>query len=231
MKSLSLLFIAIFICSCAENIERTITLNVNNSVQIPVEYVKVTVTVTERGEHPAAVELAGYESLSGVVNLLRESGFGEDDVKINAGAVSASRVRETPYQFQSTLFFDMYDLDKIDTIRRAVIGEGGTAFLVSSYGNRDEESIYDEAYRSAIESARERADRLLSGEPLQAGNVLNLRENIRENVPHAPRDDDIEWVEINISAGLSIGSVEPMFKKEYYTKAVQFSVEFELINN
>jgi|GEM_PF-1312916 len=229
MKSLSLLFIAIFICSCAENIERTITLNVNNSVQIPVEYVKVTVTVTERGEHPAAVELAGYESLSGVVNLLRESGFGEDDVEINAGAVSASRVRETPYQFQSTLFFDMYDLDKIDTIRRAVIGEGGTAFLVSSYGNRDEESIYDEAYRSAIESARERANRLLSGEPLQAGNVLNLRENIRENVFVTSSAQMDETIELNLSANLSF--VEPMFNKEYYTKAVQFSVEFELINH
>jgi uncharacterized protein YggE len=231
MKSLSLLFIAIFICSCTENIERTITLNVNNSVQIPVEYVKITVTVTERGEDPAAVELAGYESLSGVVNLLREIGFGEDDVEITAGAVSATRVRDTPYQFQSTLLFDIYDLDKIDSIRRAVIGEGGTAFRVSSYGNRDEESIYDEAYRNAIESARERADRLLSSEPLHAGNVLKLRENIRENVlvtASAPMD---EAIELNLSASLGLGSVEPMFNKEYYTKAVQFSVEFELINN
>ncbi|TVR25818.1 MAG: hypothetical protein EA390_15225 [Balneolaceae bacterium] len=71
----------------------------------------------------------------------------------------------------------------------------------------------------------------MSGEPLQAGNVLNLRENIRENVlltSSAPMD---ETIELNLSASLGLGSVEPMFNKEYYTKAVQFSVEFELINN
>lgn len=40
-----------------------------------------------------------------------------------------------------------------------------------------------------------------------------------------------ETIELNLSASLGLGSVEPMFNKEYYTKAVQFSVEFELINN
>ena len=139
--------------------------------------------VSEHGSEPSTVEVNGYESLSQVVNLLHENGIPKDDIEIEAGQLESTPYRRNDrYEFNSTLRFDLADLDKIDTFRRAVVEAGGTSFRISGYGNRDEDSIYDNAYRDAINTAKIRAEKLLYNQPVRIGKVLNLHENIQETI-------------------------------------------------
>jgi len=214
--------------SCTTDQSQTIKLNVSNTVQIPIEFVTITVMVSEFGSDPSIVELSGYENLAKVVNLLRETGVDDDDLEIEAGQLTHSPYRgDDPFEFRTSIIFDLFDLDKIDTFRRAIVGAGGTSFRISSYGNKDEETIYDDAYRNAINIAKERAEKLLSNQSVKVGNIKNLHENIRETVEiiaTAQTDYFAVYEEFDMQ------SVEPMFSKKFYTKNIQFNVEFELIH-
>lgn len=227
MKKLLLCLLILPFVSCSPNEKQSIKLNVSNTVEIPVEFVTISVTVSESGEDASAVELTGYENVAQVVNLLKENGIHEDYIEIDAGEISTVYYRsEEPFEFNSSLSFDLPDLDKIDTFRRAIIGAGGTSFRIRSYGNQDEESIYDDAYRNSINVAKERAERLLSNQNVEVGNILNIHENIQERVEMAMSvEHDLSEV---VVTGYSMEEVDPLFNKKYYTKQIRFNVEFEL---
>jgi len=224
-----LILIALFIgmISCTATEERSIKLNVNHTVQIPVEYVTATVMITEYGSDPKEVELMGYEKLSSVVNLLERNGLEEDDLEIEPGQISAAyHRREDPYQFNSIVTFDIRDTDNIDTFRRAIIGVGGTSFQISSYGNSDEESIYDEAYRNAINTAKDRAEQLLSNQKESVGKIKTIQEDIRQIAESNASLRNETMMAMNES--FDMDPVDPLFRKEFYTKTIQFYIEFEL---
>lgn len=227
MKRLILFTLLFVMVSCSAENDRSIKLNVNQTVQIPVDFVTVRVTITEYGSDPINVELMGYEKLARVVGLLTDNGLKEDDIEIDAGQLNSVYYRrDDPYEFNSKVTFDILDLDRIDTFRRAIVSVGGTSFEIASYGNTDEDIIYDEAYRNAINTARERAEKLLSNQKENVGRILNLQENIRLNVEAnlASRNDDL----MAMNETIEMESVDPMFRKEFYTRDIQFYIEFEL---
>lgn len=227
MKKLILFTLLMILVSCSAENDRSINLNVNHTVQIPVEFVTVTVTITEYGADPVNVELEGYENLARVVGLLLDNGFQEEDIEIDAGVLRAAYYRQgDPYSFNSKITFDILDPDKIDTFRRAIVGVGGTSFEITAYGNSDEETIYDEAYRNAINNARERAEELLSNQNEKVGRILNLHENIRisSDLDIATRSNDL----MAMNETSEMEPVDPMFRKEFYTRDIQFHIEFEL---
>jgi|AntRauTorckE6833_2_1112554.scaffolds.fasta_scaffold09906_1 uncharacterized protein YggE len=227
MNKLILFALFIGMISCTATEERSIKLNVNHTVQIPIEYVTATVMITEYGSDREEVELRGYENLSRVVNLLESNGLAEDDLEIEPGQISdAYHRREDPYQFNSTVTFDISNTDHIDTFRRAIIGVGGTSFQISSYGNSDEESIYDEAYRSAINTAKDRAEQLLSNQKESVGKIKTIQEDIRQVSESNASFRNETMMAMNES--FDMDPVDPLFRKEFYTKTIQFYIEFEL---
>ncbi len=227
MKKLILYTFLLVMVSCSAENGRSIKLNVNHTVQIPVEFVTVTVMITEYGSDPVNVELMGYENLARVVGLLTENGLNEDDIEIDAGQLNSVYYRrDDPYEFNSKVTFDITDTDRIDSFRRAIVGVGGTSFQVSSYGNTGEDTIYDEAYRNAINTARERAELLLSNQNESIGRILNLQEDIRHTVEPTLESRNNELMAMNETDEME--SVDPMFRKEFYTKVIQFYIEFEL---
>lgn len=214
--------------SCSTENDRSVKLNVNHTVQIPVEFVTVRVTISEYGSDPVNVELMGYENLARVVGLLTENGLHEEDIEIDAGQVTAEYYRQDdPYVFNSRVTFDIKDTDRIDTFRRAIVAVGGTSFEISSFGNSEEETIYDEAYRNAINTARDRAEQLLTNQNEKVGRILNLQEDIRHTVEmdQTSRSDGL----MAMNETNEMEPVDPMFRKEFYTKVIQFYIEFELI--
>lgn len=227
MKKLIVFTLFFTMVSCSVGNDRSVNLNVSQTVQIPVEFVTVSVMITEYGSDPVDVELKGYENLARVVGLLRDNGFQEEDIDIDAGQMSnVYHRREDPYEFNSKITFDIVDTDRIDTFRRAIVGVGGTSFQIESYGNTDEDSIYNEAYRNAIESARERVDRLLSNQNQSVGRILNLQENVRLTADLNLSSRTNDFMTMNESSEME--SVDPMFRKEFYTKEIHFTIEFEL---
>jgi uncharacterized protein YggE len=230
MKKLILFPILLLINSCSTDNDQSIQLNVNQTIQIPIEMVTVSVMVTEFGTDPESVERAGYENLAKVVNLLRDNGMQDDDLEIEAGELTSNHYRdEAPYQFSSTIVFDLMDTDQIDTYRRAIIGAGGTSFQISSFGNPDEESIFDNAYQNAIDVARERADRLLSNQSVKTGEILTLQENIQDTIDISANLQMDRSESTQLRAGME--RVDPIFSKEFYTRNIQFNIEFELIRD
>tara|TARA_R100001143_G_C3361089_1_gene135924 strand:+ start:23881 stop:24567 length:687 start_codon:yes stop_codon:yes gene_type:complete len=228
MKKLILYSLLFVMVSCSSENDRSVKLNVNHTVQIPVEFVTVTVTISEYGTDPVNVELMGYENLARVVGLLTENGLHEDDLEIDAGQVTAVYYRrDDPYEFNSKVTFDITDTDRIDTFRRAIVAVGGTSFEISSFGNSDEDAIYDEAYRNAINSARDRAEKLLSNQSEKVGRILNLQEDFRHTVEMAQASRSDNLMVMNETDTME--PVDPMFRKEFYTKVIQFYIEFELI--
>ena len=83
MKKLILLSLLLIMVSCSAENNRSIKLNVNHTVQIPVEFVTVSVRIIEYGSDPINVELRGYENLARVVGLLTNNGLQEDDIEID----------------------------------------------------------------------------------------------------------------------------------------------------
>lgn len=227
MKKLILIPLFLGMISCTAQNERSIKLNVNQTVQIPVEYVTVSVVITENGSDPINVELEGYEKLSRVVGLLKNNGFQEDEMEIDAGQLISNYYRrEDPYEFNSKVTFDIFDTDKIDTFRRAIVGVGGTSFQISSYGNLKEDSIYNEAYQHAIDTAKERAEQLLANQTERVGRILNLQEDIRlqTGLDSAIRDERL----MAANESFDMEAVDPLFRKEFYTRVIQFYIEFEI---
>lgn len=227
MKKLTLFTLLMVMISCSAENERSINLNVHQTVQIPVEFVTVTVTITEYGSDPVSVELMGYENLARVVGLLKNNGFHEDDIKIDAGELRTVYYRQdVPYSFNSRVTFDILDPDRIDTFRRAIVGVGGTSFEITSYGNSNEDRIYNEAYRNAINTARERAELLLTNQDENVGRILNLQENVRitADLNTASRRENL--MAMNETSDMEF--IDPMFRKEFYTKEIRFNIEFEL---
>lgn len=227
MKNILLLATLVFVISCSSNNNNSISLNVNHTIQIPIEFVTASVSINEPGSSASEVEVQGYEKLSQVVNLLTESGVSYNDIEINPGIVNNLYYREDPFEFRSSLTFDIHDLDKIDTFRRAIIGAGGTTFRIQSYSNHLEDSLYNAAYQNSIQEARKRAEKLLYHQPNTVGNILNLHENVSETIEiHRTgqrSEDDVEYEMIEMV------HVPSMFNKEFYTKEIKFSVEFELL--
>lgn len=227
MKKLILCTLLLLVISCSAENDRSIKLNVNHTVQIPVEFVTVSVTISEYGSDPVNVESTGYENLARVVGLLTNNGLDEEDIQIDAGQLTAVyHRRDDPYEFRSKVTFDILDTDRIDTFRRAIVGVGGTSFSISSFGNPDEDMIYDEAYRNAINTARERAETLLTNQNESIGGIINLQEDIRytEEPNLASRNNEL----MAMNETLEMEPVAPMFRKEFYTRVIQFYIEFEL---
>lgn len=232
MKKLTLLLLIFcsYIVSCTGDVDRSIQLNVSQTVQIPVEMVTITVRISETGNDPEAVERRGYEKLASVVQLLRENGYTDDDLEITAGELHSNFYRnENQVQFTSVIVFELTDTDLIDTFRRGITEAGGTSFSVSDYGNPDETRIYDEAYQNAIDAARERADKLLTNQGVKAGSILSVQENIHEIIEHSANVTMSMQDQSQFRAEME--PVDPMFNKEYYTKSIQFNIVFELIRN
>lgn len=226
---LTILFPAFLFISCNSSGEQdSIRLGVNNTVEIPVEYVKLQVSVGESGYTASETEESGYNKLAAVVNVLQNAGMPENEIEISAGNLNRDSRNEVSYQFNSTVSFDLDDPDLIDTVRRAVISAGGTGFSVTGYGNSEEDEIFDRAYRNSINVARERAERLVSDQDVRVGRVLNLYENIREIV-RTPQMDGSVVMDIGGSLAFETGNVESMFRKETYTRSIEFNIEFELI--
>lgn len=227
MKKLILFTLLLVMVSCSEKNERSIKLNVSHTVQIPVEFVTVSVMITEYGTDPIEVELLGYEKLARVVGLLKNNGLSDDDIEIEAGKLTEVYYRrDDPYEFNSRITFDITDLERVDTFRRAIVGVGGTSFEISSYGNLNEDAIYDDAYRNAINTARERAEKLLTNQEEQVGRILNLQEDVRLTVEPKFTARNNDMMAMNESSEME--NVDPMFRKEYYDRVIQFYIEFEL---
>jgi hypothetical protein len=80
MKYLILFTLFLGLISCADKNGRSIKLNISHTVQILVEFVTVSVSITEYGSDPVEVERLGYENLARVVGLLKNSGLREDEI-------------------------------------------------------------------------------------------------------------------------------------------------------
>lgn len=228
MKNLALLFLSVLLLSCTQEPKNSISLGVEQTVQIPVEYVSVSASLQLEDTDPAKVEKEGYDKLANTVNLLTEIGYENEQLEINSGEVRNMSYRDSEsFRYTSFILFDIYDLDQIDTIRRALIKEGINNFNITGYKNTKEDSLYDLAYQQAIDQARKQAQKLVQNEDVRIGEIMNLSENIQESayiVSAMQMNDEV----INLDAELSMDPVNPLFNKEYYNKTIEFKVEFAL---
>lgn len=228
MKKTLLLILSFLFISCSQQKEKSINLNVEQTIKIPIEYVTLRTGVEVSGPDVAAVEEKGYDKLAEIVSLLKQIGYEKKQLEINSGSVSNRSYREKKYEYTSSVKFDLKDLDQLDTIRRALIDKGATSFNVTSYKNSKEDSLYNSAYEKAIGKAYKKADRLLADQTVKAGKILNLSEDVRnisvvrtEQMDVPPRGNDLK-----INADLDL--VNPLYHKKYYTKKINFAITFAL---
>lgn len=226
---LPFLLVAMLTLSCSQENNKSIRLGVEQTVKIPVEYVSISASIQLSDSIAAVVEKQGYNKLSNTVNLLENLGYKDDDLEINSGEVVNRSYRDNEtFEYRAYIYFDVHDLNKIDAIRRALLNNGVNSFDISSYNNSNEDSLYTQAYRNAIQKAKVKADELLHEQPTRIGKVLSIRENVREVVKVSATAQNADVVTMNLDANLSLEPVAPLFKKQYYNKNIEFSIEFEL---
>jgi len=182
MKKLLFLFFSILITSCSTKKDQSIKIGVDQTIRIPVQYVTISTGIVEKGTDVTRVEKSGYEKLAKVVGLLKEFGYDKKDLKINSGEVSDRMYGEKPYEFSSSVRFELNELDKLDTFRRALTKAGATRFRIASFNNSKEDSIYDSAYQDAINKAKNKAAKLLKNQDVEVNKILNLHENVKETI-------------------------------------------------
>ncbi len=226
-KHMILLFSVLFISSCSHHKKPSITLKVNQTVKIPVQYVTVKAGININSKEAKNAEKTGYKKLSAAVDVLKKLGYKKGQLEINSGRINKQNYRENkPYQFFATIDFSIRDLDKYDTIRRALVQAGMSNFRRTSYHNMKEDSLYDAAYRHIIHQTREKAQGLVKNENVKIGKILDLNQNIHRLMKsaqkmHAPSN-------ISMKGNTLVKSVNPLFHKEYYTKNIRFTVKFAL---
>ncbi len=229
MKKFILLFSVILFVSCTQENTNSIRLGVDQTIKIPVTYVSVSANIQLEDSDAATVEKDGYEKLSHAVNLLEKLGYEKEHLEINSGEISDRSYRdEKSYYYSSSIRFDISELDKIDTIRRALLQRGVNSFSITAYKNAKEDSIYDQAYQQAIQKAKEKAQGLISNQQLEIGKILNISENVKGTFGMPVTAFNEEEVYLSLDAELSIDPVEPLFNKRYYNKRIEFTIEFAL---
>lgn len=214
--------------ACDAGEPNTASIGINNTVEIPIEYVSIQATVSVSGSNASEVEEEGYEKMSEVIRTLRDAGFSDDAIRSDAGNVSTSRQQmEERHTYQAQVQFDLHEPDLIDTVRGELIAAGAIRFQVLGYGNTNEEEIFEEAYRNSIEEARERLQRQLGDQDVVIGPVLNIEENVSVVISTPQRDDGAE---IDISASLAFGTTrESLMTRTVYNKPIRFNIDFELL--
>ena len=228
LKRMILFLFPALLISCTQNDKRSIKLGVDQTIEIPVEYVSVRAGLQLEGSEAAKVEKQGYKSLAEAVELLNELGYKGDMLEINSGEVNNRSYRdEEYYEYNASIIFDIHDLDKIDTFRRSLTARGVNAFRIMDYKNSKEDSLYDVAYRQAIQRAKEKAQKLIENESVTIGEILNLSENVRETIrfEEYELDDRIFAAQI---AEMPPPPVEPLFNKPTYNRQIEFTIEFAL---
>jgi len=226
-RTMLFLFFA-FLISCNQNDKRSIKLGVDQTVEIPVEYVSVRAGLQLEGSVAAIVEQQGYETLGEAVELLNELGYKGDMLEINSGEVNNRSYRdEESYEYNASIIFDIHDLDKIDTFRRSLTARGVNAFRIMDYKNSKEDSLYDVAYRQAIQRAKEKAQKLIENELVIIGEILNLSENVRETISFEEYELDDRIFAAQI-AEIPPPPVDPLFNKPTYNRQIEFTIEFAL---
>jgi uncharacterized protein YggE len=227
LKRIILLLIPVFVISCTQDDKRSIRLGVDQTIEIPVEYVSVRAALQLDGSEAAKVEQEGYETLAEAVTLLNDLGYEGDLLEINSGEVNNRSYRDrVSFEYNASILFDIHDLDKIDTFRRALVEKGVNAFRIMDYKNSKEDSLYDIAYRQAIQRAREKAQKLIENESVVIGDILNLSENISETVFFEEYELD-EVVQTRQAAEMP-PPVNPLFNKPTYKRQIEFTIEFAL---
>lgn len=229
MNKLILVFPLLLIVSCSQDKKNSITLGVDQTIKIPVDYVAVSANIQLENTDASTVEENGYEKLSQAVGLLEELGYEKDQLEINSGEVRNQSYRDRQsYQYNSSIKFDIKELDQIDSIRRALLKQGVNSFSITSYKNSKEDSLYDHAYQQAIQKAKEKAQGLLTNQQLEIGKILNLSENIEETFEVVSTRQSKQPPRINLDADLNMEPVAPLFNKKYYDKTIEFTIEFAL---
>lgn len=166
MNKFSLVFAFILLISCSQEEKNSIILGVDQTIKIPVNYVSVSAGIQLENTDASTVEENGYE---------------KDQLEINSGEVRNQNYRDgQSYQYNSSIKFDIKELDQIDSIRRALLKQGVNSFNITSYNSSKEDSLYDHAYQQAIQKAKENAQGLLTNQQLEIGKILNLSENVEE---------------------------------------------------
>ncbi len=222
------LLTSLAITSCSTKPDQSIRLKVRHTIHIPVEYVTIYTGVYKKGTDANAIEKSGYDRLANVVALLEKLGYDDKQLEVNSGEMSKRFYDEEIYEYNGSVKFDLKELDKLDTFRRELTKAGATTFSISSYKHSKEDSIYDMAYQNAIQKAKIKADRLISNQSVKIGKILNLHENVEEVIEMASTNQMVEPPPLKLSGMPSISPVEPLFNKEYYTKSIEFTIEFAL---
>lgn len=226
MNKLVLLFPLLLLISCSQEKKNSITLGVDQTIKIPVKYVSVSANIQLENVNASTAEEKGYRKLSQAVNLLEDWGYQKDQLEINSGEVSNQSYRdEQSFEYNSSINFDIKKLDQIDSIRRALVNKGVNSFRITSYSNSKEDSLYNHAYRQAIQKAKEKAQGLFTNQQVEIGEILNLSQNVKEIVKVASIKKMNEPQSVNINSELSL---EPLFNKKYYDRRIKFTIEFAL---
>lgn len=226
MKSIGAILLALVVNSCSPGNDQSIQLKVEQTVRIPVDYASITVGILEKAKQATIVEQKGYDHLAEVVATLNKLGFEKEQLEIQSGETSSRWFDEEGYEFEATVKFDLRDLDKLDTFRRALTKAGASRFRVSSFKNSKEDSLYDAAYLNAIDKAKQKAERLLANQTVSIGRILNLRENIRDviEINHTMEPPPLK---LRSQSG-NVEIIDPLFNKDFYTKRIEFTIEFGL---
>jgi len=226
MKSIGIVLLALLISSCSPSNDQSIRLKVEQTIRIPVEYASITVGIEEKAKQATIVEQNGYDHLAEVVATLNKLGFEKQQLEIQSGETSSRWFDEESYEFEATVKFDLWDLDKLDTYRRALTKAGASRFRVSSFKNSKEDSLYDAAYLNAIDKAKQKAERLLASQTVSIGRILNLSENIRDVIEI---DHNMEPPPLKLHSQTdNVEIIDPLYNKDFYTKRIEFTIEFGL---
>ena len=229
MNKLIFLLPLLLISSCSQDKKNSITLGVDQTIKIPVNYVSVSANIELHNSDASTVEENGYEKLSQAVSLLEELGYEKNQLEVNSGEIRNRSYREEQsYQYNSSIKFDIKELDQIDSIRHALLKQGINSFDITAYKNTKEDSLYDHAYQQAIQNAKEKAQGLLTNQQLEIGKILNLNESVEETFEIVATKQSKQAPRINLDADLKMEPVDPLFNKKYYDTRIEFTIEFAL---
>lgn len=179
---------------------KSITVSAQGKVTAQPDVAYVTVGVTTQNKDMQEAQNSNAQTMNAMQEALKNAGLTEDDIKTtqyNAYPIydySSSTNKIVNYEVNNQVELTIKDITRVGEYIDIAVNNGANMTNSISFGILDQQSVYNDALRLAVEAAKAKADTLAAAGGVKITGTLQMAENsvgggIVREYPQAAMDE------------------------------------------
>ncbi len=205
-------------------------------VQVPVDYLEVTITITSYAPTLAAANDTNRAIVFELFQTLRQFSIPDSAFQTQTNSSGENYVPREPERRFSVRYSGVLHLTRpsmYDSLFRALLNIGNLTVNISWFGSTRYAYYKMLAYQKAVDAARREAQMMLKGTKQSVGKIIKLIQDNRDVFTQYDNPENLlqEAVPPNvITAPITAERANPpsTYRKKYYSEVGQVTVIFEL---